>query len=420
MEIQILSKEDYSSFEILYREVFSMYTEKIRLYPNKTQQKKIDDILYHCRKLYNYLLELDIETYKTSKKSILGNNLYKIAKDFIGKKIPGKVTQQVCRRLNLAFERFFKHLGRFPKFKSESKYLSFGVTGVGRDGTRIHPGKSKIQFVRIGNIKAIFTRPILGVPKSMVIKRMKSGKYYAFVFIDDCDIPKTNIQNRKEIVGIDLGVSKFITTNNGDIVKSSRFLKKNLDKLRRAHRELSRKQKGSHNWEKARVKVARIYEKVANCRRDFQFKVAHAFVVNYNHIVCEDLRISEMVKNKPKSMRRAIMDQGFYGFLVILEHLCNKYSCAFTKVDPHYTTQDCSRCGTRVKKDLSTRIHKCPHCGLEIDRDVNAAINILHRGQQQLAVALAAANFPGTGIVSSNIYKFVEGVITGLKTGSEV
>ncbi len=396
-----------------------MHTEKVRLYPNKTQQKKIDDILYNCRKLYNYLLNLNIETYKKTRTSILGYDLDKSAQNFIKNAIPGKVRQAVCQRLTLAFRRFFKHLSKFPKFKSSNRFLSFESNTVGKDGYRIFPGLNKIQLPRLGKIKAIFTRPIVGKTKKIVVKRMKSGKYYAFIYIDDKDIPKPIIQNRKEIVGIDLGVSKFLTTNEGGIIKSSRFLRKNLKKLRHAQRELSRKQKGSHNWEKARVKVARIYEKVANCRRDLHFKAAHNLVMTYNHIVCEDLRVKEMIKHNTRKMRRAILDQGFYTFLVILEQMCNKYSSALTKVNPRYTSQICSNCGCVVKKDLSVRIHKCPHCGLEIDRDVNAAINILHRGKQQLAVSLAAANVPGTGIVSSNIYKFVEGVITGLKTISE-
>ena len=392
-----------------------MHTEKVRLYPNKTQREEIDRILYHCRKLYNHLLEMDIELYKKTGKGLRGFGFDKPAQDFTGNNLPSKVRTAVYRRLDQSLKRFYNKLSRFPRFKSENRYLSFETTVVGSDGYKIFPDENKIQFPRLGKIKAIFTRKILGYPKTMSIKKYKSGKYYAFIVIEDSRAPKPIIPQRKKIVGIDFGVSKFITTNEGDIVKSVRFLRKKLNKLRKAQRELSRKQKGSKNREKARIKVARLYEKVANCRNDFHFKVAHNLVMKYDIIVCEDLRIKQMMKHNTKRMRRAILDQGFAVFLEILQHMCNKYSCLLVKVDPKYTTQKCSVCGTIIKKDLSIRTHKCPHCGLEIDRDVNAAINVLHKGQIQLAGGSLTARSAGAAVESSNIFKFVEKVVTGLK-----
>ena len=367
-----------------------MYTEKVRIYPNKTQKKVFDDILQNCRKLYNHLLELDIESYKTTKTGIIGYALDKPAKEFIGKEIPAVIRQDVCNRLTDAFRRFFKHITKFPKFKSENRYLSFGSNRIGRDGYRIFPLENKIQFPKLGKIKAKFTREIYGTPKTIHLKRCRSGKYYAFIAIDDTNIIRPIPIRMKDCVGIDLGVSRFITTSDGNYINSINSLKRCLRRLSQAQRELSRKKFGSNNREKFRLKVAKIYEKIRNIRRDFQFKVAYQLVHSYDHIVCENLDVSDMLKNKSKSMRLAIIDQSFFEFILILEHMCLKYSCQFTKVDPYLTSQVCSGCGSIVKKELSDRIHICPHCGLKIDRDLNAAINILQRGMNGIAVGTTA------------------------------
>lgn len=359
-----------------------MYTEKIRIYPNKTQQKTIDQILWNCKELYNYLLDLDIRTYKKTGKGILGYDLDKPARIFIKDKIPNRVMQNVINRLTKAFQRFFKKMSKFPKFKSIKKYRSFSVPGF-KHGFNFD--KTHVKMNGLGKIKAVFTRDLLGIPKRCTLKKMPSGKYYVFIDLDDKDVPKIKIDQPKDCVAIDLGVSRFYTDEKGNYVSSPRFLRRNLKKLRKAQRELSRKQLGSKNWEKSRIKVARLYEKSSNTRRDFHFKVAYYLVTTFQEVICEDLRVSSMFSGKSncyRLARRALYDIGLYTFLMILQHMANLYGCKLTKVKPQYTSQICSGCGSIVKKNLSDRIHKCPHCGLEIDRDVNAARNILWRGKK--------------------------------------
>jgi len=374
------------------------YTEKIRIYPNKTQIEAIDRILSGCKELYNYLLDLNIKTYKATGKSILGYSLDKYAQNYIKKKIPGVVKQDVRDRLTDAFKRFFSHQNRFPKFKSLSKFRSFESNRVGKDGCHVIPNRSKIKFPTLGEIRAIFTRDFFGVPKTMCIKKYPSGKYYAFITVDDTGYRRVKtLPTRKPVVAIDLGVSKFFTDENGNYISSPRFFRKNLRKLRHAQRELSRKQIGSKNYEKAKVKVARLHEKVYNCRRDFHFKVAYYLVNTYEEIICEDLHVSSMFPGKSKQdklARRALYDVALYSFLEVLQHMCEVYSCKLTKVPPQYTSQICSNCGTIVKKSLSDRIHTCPKCGLSIDRDVNAARNILQRGKNISAESAGGATAP--------------------------
>lgn len=360
------------------------YTEKIRIYPNETQIKAIDQILCDCKELYNYLLDLNIRTYKKTGKGILGYDLDKYARKFIKKKIPSVAKQDVRDRLTDAFKRFFSHQNKFPKFKSVSKFKSFESSVVGKDGCHVFPNRSKIQFPTLGEIRAVFTRDFFGIPKRMRIKKYPSGKYYALITVDDTGYEPVDMLPRKPVIAIDLGVSKFFTDQNGNYISSPRFLRKKLKKLCRAQRELSRKQRGSKNYEKARIKVARLHEKVYNCRRDFHFKVAHYLVNTYEEVVCEDLRVKSMFpgkSRKDKLARRALYDVALASFLIVLQQMCEVYSCKLTKVDPQYTSQICSNCGTIVKKILSDRIHTCPKCGLSIDRDVNAARNILQRGK---------------------------------------
>ena len=371
-----------------------MYTEKIRIYPNKTQIKTIDRILWNCKNLYNYLLDLNIRTYKKTGKGLLGTKLDQPAQKFIGNKIPSRVRTDVWRRLTSAFSRFFKKQCRFPKFKSKNKYLSFTLSTY-KCGFNFD--KNHIKVNGVGNIKAVFTRDLLGTPKACTIKKMKSGNYYAFITLDDKNVEKIKIEDRKSFISFDLGVSKFLTDQDGNYLSSPRFLRKNLRKLRRAQRELSRKQRGSKNRRKARIKVAKLHEKVYNTRRDYHFKVAYYLVTNYNEIYCEDLRVKSMFPGKSrqaKKARRALYDVALYSFLVVLQQMCEVYSCKFTKVDPQYTSQICSNCGTIVKKSLSDRIHNCPHCGLVIDRDVNAARNILQRGKNLSVGTTGGANAP--------------------------
>ena len=360
-----------------------MYTEKVRIYPNKTQQKAIDQILWNCKELYNYLLDLDIRTYKETGKGILGYALNKPAQKFIGNKMPIRITISVCRRLTDAFQRFFKKQNKFPKFKSINKIRSFSISGF-KHGFNF--GQNYIKTNGLGKIKAVFTRDLLGIPKMITIKKMPSGKYYAFITLDDQYVPKVKINHPERCVAIDLGVSRFYTDEKGNYVASPRFLRRNLKRLRKAQRELSRKQRGSRNREKARIKVAKLYEKVADTRRDFHFKVAYYLVTTFKEVICEDLHTSKMFLGKDKQSRlarRALYDVALVSFLVILQQMANLYGCRLTKVDPQYTSQICSNCGAIVKKDLSVRVHKCPHCGLEIDRDVNAARNILQRGKNK-------------------------------------
>lgn len=363
-----------------------LYTEKIRIYPNKSQRILIDKILWHCKCTYNKLLEIHNEIWLTKKKTLSRYDYHRLSKNFeksVDCQIYSQVIQNVGSRLADAFSRFFnkKLRSRRPKFKSIKKFRSF--TYPQSSGFSLDLKNGRIRLGKFGKVKAVFTREIKGALKSCTIKKFPCGHYYAFVVVEEPENSRIIPVRQRTRVGIDLGVSRFFTTHDGKYFESPRFLRHNLEKLRRAQRKLSQKKTGSKNREKARLRVAKLHEKVKNSRRDHHFKVAHYLVTNYDQVVCEDLETSKMFKKKYESkQRRALRDVALSEFLVILDWMGRKYSCEVTKVPPEYTSQMCSECGTIVKKDLSVRVHSCPHCELVVDRDINAAINILNRGNK--------------------------------------
>ena len=361
------------------------HTEKIRIYPNKSQRILIDKILWHCKCTYNRLLEIHNETWLTEKKTLSRYDYNNLSKNFEKPdcQIYSQVIQNVGTRLADAFSRFFnkKLRSHRPKFKSIKKFRSF--TYPQSSGFSLDFQNKRIRLGKFGKVKAVFTREIIGTPKSCTIKKFPCGHYHAFVVVEEPENSRIIPVRQRTRVGIDLGVSRFFTTHDGKYFESPRFLRRNLEKLARAQRELSRKKIGSKNREKARFKVSRLHEKVKNARRDHHFKVAHYLVNTYDQVMCEDLETSKMFRKKNESkQRRALLDVALSEFLEILDWMGRKYSCEVAKVPPEYTSQMCSGCGSIVKKDLSVRVHSCPHCGLVIDRDINAAINILNRGNK--------------------------------------
>ena len=362
-----------------------LYTEKIRIYPNKDQRHLINQTLKTCQYLYNQLLSYSKEYYQNKireKKYLSKFDYNKLIKNYINTKdtnVYVQVLQATCGRLSDAYDRFFKKQNRYPKYKSIRQFKSF--TYPQNTGFALLP-TNKIRLGKFGKVKAKFSREINGTLKTCTIKKMNSGKYYAFITIET----DNNIivpSNRKESIGIDLGIKNFITTHEGMFIKRPKFIGKYKNKLIRAQRKLSRKKIGSHNRNKCRLKLARIHEKISNTRRDHHFKVAHWLVNNYNIVCCEKLSSNFMIsrkKRQSKSITKHAIDISFYEFLVILNYMGNKYSSKIIEVDPFNTTQICSNCGSIVSKSLSDRIHHCPECNCNLDRDVNAAINILNRG----------------------------------------
>jgi len=234
---------------------------------------------------------------------------------------------------------------------------------------------STLTLSKIGEMPVIITRPVPGVIKQIILKFTRTHKWFVSVISRTDDKPVKGLSERT--VGINMNLVNFSTDTGGKVFKHPHNVRKAARQLGRAQKKLSRKVKGSHNRKKQRVKVARIHETVENRRNDFLHKWSNYYVENYDKIAVEKLNIKDMLKKrKSRGMNRNTFDAAWGKARTFLTYKAERAGCQFVAVNPVYTTQDCFRCGTRVPKTLSDRMHICPVCGYTENRDLNAAFNI--------------------------------------------
>jgi putative transposase len=267
----------------------------------------------------------------------------------------------------------------YPRFQHDNRSVEYKTTGW-----RIEPDGKHLTFTDgcgigtlrlVGNKKqSVATFPVKQIKRVRIVKRA-DGYYCQFGVRTQRRIE--HIPTSKP-VGIDLGLKVYYADSDGNTVENPRHYRKAEKRLKRLHRRLSKKQKGSANRKKARKQLAKAYLKVQRQREDFARKTANALVTSSDFIAYEDLKIRHMVRNRHLS--KSISDASWGKFLQWVNYYGTMHEIPVIAVPPQFTTQDCSGCGTRVKKSLSVRTHICPTCGLVLDRDENAAKNILHAG----------------------------------------
>jgi putative transposase len=288
-------------------------------------------------------------------------------------------------RLDTAFSNFFRRVKQgnvnpgYPRFKAKGSLNSFVYSQYG-SGVRLTGNRLYVHH--IGTIRVRLHRPVEGVIKTVTIKQ-EAGKWYV---IFSCVLPDLPLMPlAMPLIGIDLGLTHFLTTSDGIYEPNPRYLKIAIPELRRASRSLSRKKERSSNRRKAIRRLQCIYARVCNLRREHHYQVARRLVLACDLIAVERLDVQSMLRSGRFS--RAISDAGWSSFLNILRNQAEKAGVQYVDVDPRGTSQQCSQCGQEVPKDLSVRRHDCSHCGLSIDRDHNAARNILARGLARVAPA---------------------------------
>ena len=351
-----------------------MLAYKFRLYPTKAQEKKLEETLETCRRLYNFMLDDRIKNHTPffeQKKKLV--ELKK--EDKYLKSVHSQVLQDVVLRLDKAFQSYFAGLSRFPRFKRKGRYNSFTYpqheTGFKLIGNRIKLGT-------IGRIKVKIHRAVEGEIKTATIIKDVDQWYVAFA-VEEPERQTSN-QNDKA-VGIDVGVTNLITLSDGKNIEAPKFLRKAEERIKRLQKTLSRKKRGSHRREKSRILLAKAWRKVRRQRDDFAHKISNNLVKEYGIIVFEDLNIKSMVKNH--SLASAIMDSCWYKLRQFTVYKAERRGGRVIFVNPAGTSQKCSGCREMVQKPLSERVHMCPKCGLVLDRDVNAARNILALGLER-------------------------------------
>ena len=375
---------------------------KFRVYPTRDQERWLYAELKHQKRLYNYMLQMRSQMYQYGSISVSQSDqqahLTKLRENSHYGNHAQDMQVETLKRVDAAYGHFFRRCKDpkekkkgAPRFKRSVRSVTWKLrkhklkTG---ESVRQNPIRetdnrhNMLKVPKLGEVKIRMHRPLSGDPKEVTLKKTARG-WYAFIV---CETSDTLPCIPKSACGVDVGTKKFVITSEGEKIGNRRFYKREQKRLAEAQRVLSRRQKGSRRWWKAKDALAKQHDKVACQRLDFIAKTAYKLFHHkgFDAVVVEDLSIKGMAKSK--NMGKSIHDVAWGKFFEWLQWVAKRDGKHFHAVDPAFTSKTCSQCCQRVKEkmSLSVRTFECKHCGFVLDRDHNAAVNILHRA----AVAL--------------------------------
>lgn len=355
---------------------------KFRIYPNKEQEELLAKHFGCARFVFNRFLKERQEEYLNNGNSL---NYYDNAKSLTElkneliwlKEVNSQSMQAALRNLDIAYNRFFKKIAKFPRFKKKFDKQSFHIPQF----LTIENGKLSIPKFKKG-IKIVIHRKMEGKILNGTITRSSAGKYHISI---TCEVEHQGLEKTNSSVGIDTGIKDLAILSDGKKYENIKCLKTSLRKLKYEQRQLSKKAKGSGQRNKQKIKLALIHEKVANQRKDHLHKVSTDIIKNHDVICVEDLNVKGMIKNRKLS--QALSDVSLGMFYDMLLYKASWNDKTIIKIDRFFpSSKMCSNCNW-IKEDLTLKDRKwtCVCCGIIHDRDINASKNILLQGLNELS-----------------------------------
>lgn len=370
------------------------YTYKYRIYPTEQQKEIFAKHFGCCRFVYNYFLNKEKEYYLNNKEDIEAKRIKGHNTNFDNQKILTQMKKQEefswlkdvslhslqlsLKNLESAYSNFFKKRANFPKFKKKSHAQSYNI-----DNLTLYIKGDRVFIPKVrGGVKIMEHRPLEGKILNGTIFKTADGKYFILIAVEK-EIKKLDENSNK--IGLDLGIKDFAVISDGSKISNPHFKKKEVKKLKKLQRALSRKKKGSRRREKCRIKLARLNASINNKKNDFLHKLSSK-LINENQVIClEDLNVKGMVKNH--CLAESISECSWYEFVRQLKYKGKWYGRTVVKIDRFFpSSKTCSNCGfIKESLNLSERKWTCPKCGINHDRDLNAAKNILKQGLNSLS-----------------------------------